>query len=235
MGILFVLMIWAVAAVILASAGIVLLGGLTAYFTRGVKRSRRRAIIAATFFPIACLGWAGTIFVLQWAVNADLLHRDPGLGDVSTCPLPNGYQLLMIDGTDQGSIYNPKTQKTKNVVAEQEDAVDGVRVVQVAGRYILGGLNTSVFDPLPTRSPKVDSYFLLDTNTGKRVTFLTYGELHQAAAQLGIHANLQPIEVVYLRYRFTLFDVLIGFLLLVPPLLSGWLLVRWIVRLRKIG
>lgn len=232
MGILFVLIIWAVVGVILAGIGILVLGRATDYFTRGVERGRRKAMIAAALFPVVCLGWAGTVFVFQWAVNEGLLDRDPGLGDSWTCPLPNGYQLLMIDVPDEGCIYNPKTQR--GIVGAREDAVIRVRVVQVAGRYILGGLDSRPFGPAGNEGGEVDSYFVLDTGTGKHVTYSTYDALREAAAQLGvIQVNLQPIEAVYHRYRFTRFDVLVGFLLFVPPLLSAGLLVLWIIRLRK--
>jgi hypothetical protein len=234
MGIGFVLVIWAVAGVIVAVIGMPVLGGITAYVTRGVKQGRRTAVIAAALFPAACLGWAGTVFVFQWAVNQGLLRRDPDLGDVLTCPLPNGYQLLMTDVTDRGYVYNPKTQRFKDSVLEQEDAVSKVRVVQVAGRYILGAMGRSrPIKPVPNEGGDPDSYFVLDTRTGKRETFSTYDALRRAAGQFGVDVHLQPIEAVYLKYRFTLFDLLAAFLLFAPPLLSAWLLVRWIVRLRR--
>jgi hypothetical protein len=232
MGIGIVLLLWAVVGAILAGVGMLVLGGITANFLRGVNEGRRKAIIAAGLFPFVCLGWAAVVFFFQAAVNEGVLHRDPGLGDVWECPLPNGYALLMIDVEDQGWVYNPKTQ-VDGGVGEQEDAVSGVRLVQVAGRYILGGRDSRSFEQSGNGDGKVDSYFLLDTSTGKRQTFLTYDALRSVAGQLGVQVSLQPIEVAYSKYRFTYFDVLVGFLLCVPLLLAAWLLVRWIVRLRK--
>jgi len=144
MGIGFVLLIWAVAGTILAGIGALLFGGLTSVLTRKVTRGRRRVIIAAGLLPFACLIWAGALFVFQALVNEGVLHRDPGLGDTWHCPLPNGYALMMIDVTDQGWVYNPKTQPGDGVV-EQDDAVAGVRIVQIAGRYIAGGSDTRSF------------------------------------------------------------------------------------------
>lgn len=232
MGIGIVLLFWAVVGTILAGIGMLVLGGATAFFTRRVVKGRRTAIVAAGLFPFACLAWAGALFVFQAFVNEAILHRDPGLGDSWHCPLPNGYALMMIDVTDQGWVYNPKTQAVAGGVGEQEDAVAGVRMVQVAGQYIVGGSDSQSFQHLEQNKNDVDSYFLLDTRTGKRTTVKTYDELRQVASQVGIQLDLRPINSVYSRYRFTWFEVFIGFLLCVPPLLTAWLLFKWIVRLR---
>lgn len=60
-------------------------------------------------------------------------------------PLPNGYQVMMIDVTDQGWVYNPKTQIGSGIFGK-EDAVSGVRNLQVAGRYILGATDSKAFE-----------------------------------------------------------------------------------------
>jgi hypothetical protein len=140
----------------------------------------------------------------------------------------------MIDVTDYGWVYNPKTQGSGGVVGEQEDAIAGVRLVQVSGQRILGGSDSQAFrESRDNNKDQVDSYFLLDTATGKRTNFSTYNALQNATLQLGIQPNLEHIETVYSRYRFTWFDVFVGFLLFVPPFISGSLLVLWIVRLRR--
>ena len=108
---------------------------------------------------------------------------------------------MMIDVTDQGWVYNPKTQHSQSGVAEQEDAVAGVRNVQVAGQYILGGADTKSFEHLGKDSNQVDSYFLLDTRTGKRTKFQTFDALRGRALQLNIELNLQPFNSVYAKYR----------------------------------
>jgi len=218
---------------VVAGIGLLVLGGATAFFTRGVTKDRRKVIVAACLFPFACFAWAGIVFVFQAIVNEGVLQRDLGLGDTWHCPLPNGYRIMMIDVADQGWVYNPKTQHSKSAVGEQEDAVAGVRTVQVAGRYILGGADTSAFAHLGQDSNHVDSYFLLDTQTGKRTQFQSYATLRGAAQRLGIEAKLEPINSVYSRYRFSWFDVFVGFLFCVPPLVGGFLLVRWVLRLRR--
>src|SRR5271157_5520257 len=159
MGIGIVLLLWAVVGTFLAGLGMLVLGGAAAFFTRGVTAGRWKAILVVSLFPFACLAWAGALFGFQAIVNEGVLQRDPGLGDAWHCPLPNGYALLMIDLTDQGWVYNPKTQPGGGV-GEQEDAVAGVRIVQVAGRYILGGSDSQAFQYSGQERTQVDSYFL---------------------------------------------------------------------------
>ena len=124
MGIGIVLLVWAVVGTILASVGALVFGGVTDLLTSGAREGCRKTIFAACAFPFVCLGWAGLVFLFQAAVNGFLLQRDAGLGDWWQCPLPNGYAIAMIDVTDQGWVYNPKTQPDD--IHDQEDAVAGV-------------------------------------------------------------------------------------------------------------
>ena len=178
-----------------------------------------------------CLGWLDGIFVFQAIINATVLHRDVGLGDTWTSPLPNAYALLMIDTTDQGWVYNPKTQPQG--VGEQDDAIAGVRVEQVAGRYILGGSDTRSFEQSESGSDQVNSYFVLDTQIGQHTDYPSYETLRGTARKLGIVLHLEPIDTVYARYRFTWFDVFVGLLAFLPPLAGAVFLTRWIIRLRE--
>ncbi|HKN74720.1 MAG TPA: hypothetical protein VJW94_06060 [Candidatus Acidoferrum sp.] len=231
MGIGFVLLLWAVVGAILAGVGAVVLGGSTALLTRGVAQGRKRVILAASVFPFLCLGWAGIVFFFQAAVNEFVFHRDPGLGDTWQCPLPDGYALLMIDETEQGWVFNPKTQGGDGV-AEGEDSISGVRVLQLSGPYILGGRDSHAYQ-FASKDDNIESYFLLDTKTGKHESFPAYEALRAKAQQLGINLNLERISAVYSRYRYTWFEAFVGLLVCGPPLLAALLLVRWIVRLRR--
>jgi hypothetical protein len=67
--------------------------------------------------------------VFRAVVNATLLYRDLGLGDSSYFPLPNGYSLLMIDVSDQRTVYNPKTEPG-DIVGDQEDATASNQAVR---------------------------------------------------------------------------------------------------------
>jgi hypothetical protein len=110
MGLGIVLLLWLVVGTVLTAIGAAILAGTTGLLTRGITNGRRKVIIAAALLPFVCLCWAGVVFVFQAVINEGLLHRDLGLGDTWHAPLPNGYQIMMIDVTDQGMVYNPKTQ-----------------------------------------------------------------------------------------------------------------------------
>lgn len=228
-----VLLAAGVVGTVLAAISGAALGAGTAFLTKGVQR-RRRAILTAGLFPFACLAWTSVVFAFQETVNEELLRRDPGAGDDWHCPLPNGYALLMIDVTDHGWVYNPKTQ-VGDGVAEQNDAPYGVRLLQVDGRYILGGLDSTADTENNFNSQRVDSYFLIDTETGTRINFSDYESLRAAIEPLGIHPKLEPIATVYSRYRFTWFDVFADLLFCLPPLVAAIFLVRWIILLRRLS
>jgi hypothetical protein len=240
MGLGFVLLIWAAVGLVAASVGAVVLGAATAFATRKVARVRRLTILAAAASPFICLGWGGAVFIFQAAVNQIFLHRDPGLGDTWACPLSNGYAVLMIDETDDGWVYNPATQESGSVT-EQEDAVDGVAVVQVSGRYILGRVNGKSLDrpnfvngmALEPTTKHSDSFFLLDTQTGRRENFTTLDGLQGATKPLAIQLRLQPIAAVYQHYRYTWFDAFAGLVLVAPPLLGFVSLCLWVQHLRR--
>ena len=228
-----VLFIGALVGAILAGIGTVVLGGTTTFLTRGVQNGRGKVILTASLFPFACLGWAAVVLSFQWAVNEGLLNRDPGFGDMWACPLPNGYAVMMIDETDHGWLYDPKTQTLSGGVSERDDTLIGVRVLQISGPYILGGLDSQAYERPSRNANQIDTYFLLDTRTGKHTNFPTYDALDNVAQRLGTKLNLERIIVIYSRYRFTWFEAITDFLLCLPPLISAWLLIRWIVRLRK--
>jgi hypothetical protein len=232
MGLGFVLLIWAVVWIVLGTIATIGLRIAARFFTRGVKEGRQKAVWVITLFPFTCIVWAGMVFGVQAVVNESLLHRDPGLGDDWHCPLPNGYALMLIDVTDEGWVFNQKTQGFDGGVTDTQGSVAGVRMVQVDGPYILGASDSRASERMGENSNQTVSYFLLDTRTGKRDNFATFDELRGVAQQRGIPLKLEPIYVVYSKYRFTWFDGLAAAFLFLPPLVALWLLVRWILHLR---
>jgi len=186
--------------------------------------------MAATLLPFLCLGWGGGVFIFQWLINAAVLHRDPGLGDLWECRLPNGYALAMVDVPDHGWVYNPATQSPGGV-GEHKDAVPNVRILQVSDRYVVGGTDSRPFGQ-QRADDQVDSYFVLDTRAGIQTRFSNLGELAAAVHPLGLRLQLEPIRRVYIRYRYTWFDALAGILFCGPPLLGLVLLGRSILKLR---
>jgi hypothetical protein len=232
MGLGIVLFFWAVVGIVVASVAALTLARTTTLLTRQVRAGRRRVIVAAAIFPFVCLGWGAGVFVFQAIVNEALLDRDLGVGDTWHTPLPNGYQIMMIDVTDQGLVYNPKTQPGSGI-GEQEDAVAGVRKVQVAGQYILGGTDSKSFEHLGEESQNVDSFFILDTKAGRQTKFQTYDALRSKAQELRVNLNLEPINTVYARFRSTWFDMLAAILFFIPPLLGFVVLAWWVWRVRR--
>jgi hypothetical protein len=237
MGILFVLLFWGIAGLILAGAGALAARTTATLLTRGTYEgaqmsARKRVIRIAPLLPFACLLWVGAIFILQGYINTTILHRDMGIGDSSYCPLPNGYSVLMIDVSDQGSVYNPKTQLGDGTVVEREDAISGVRELQVADARLLGGADSRYSEHFGQSSPSIDRYFVLDTRTGKRTDFTTDTALRSAASMLGIELKLKPIFEVYRQYRFTWFDLAAALFMFLPPVLAAAWFLRSIVRLR---
>jgi len=230
-GIGFVLIVYALGGAVAAMIGCLLLRWMVAGFVSGSSRSRTLLLRAVTVFPFACLFWAGSLFVFS-AVNVALLHRDIGVGDGFDCPLPNGYALSFIDRTDVGTVYNPNGRPLWSEV--HENAVDNVTEMQLAGVYILGGVDShrrEHFEEEDISAPNL--WFLLNTKTSERKDFETLEVLKESARRRNIALSLVPIGDLYSKYRFTWFDAFAGVLLVVPPLTAFALLTRRTVRLRR--
>jgi hypothetical protein len=234
MGIGIVLIAYAVAFIVAASIGAVLCGALAYVLTRRSGRRRKQAIVASALFPFMCVLFAGAWFVAYATVNSLVFDRDPGLGDSWQTPLPNGYALNMIDTTDQGTVYNPKTQASGGSIASRDDTVFGVRQLQVTDSLIFGARDTGYFGRIGQESKFVDSYFELDTKQNKVTDFKSLEDLRKQASSEGITLNLRPFESVFGDYRTTWFDYAAGLILIAVPLLGFALLVRWVWKLRRL-
>jgi hypothetical protein len=168
------------------------------------------------------------------------MQRDPGIGDVWKTPLPNGYVLMMIDLPDYGWIYNPATQPMLGGVIEREDAIFGVRELQVANRYLANrylalGVDPHVLENFGTDTVATDSWFLLDTIAGTRGRYASRDDLWKAASAVGVQLSLEPIDRVYWKYRPTPFDRFVRRLFVIPPLLGMTALGLWVILLRRVG
>jgi len=233
MGLLFVLILYAVAMTIAASIGAVILG-IVAFRLIGESGPKRsRAILVSVLFPFACVVFASGWFIAYAVINATVFHRDPGIGDDWETPLPNGYAIRMIDVTDQGEIYNPRTQPIESGPRDKQDEAFGVREVQVASSLIFGASDSGWFGRRGQNSSFVDTYFELNTVTGTRTEFKSLDELRQRAASEGVRLSLRQIASVYSDYRFTWFDYTVGAILLLIPLAGLLALARWIWKMRS--
>lgn len=233
MGLLFVLILYAVFLGVAASIGAAILGFASNRLTKNAGPERRKAIRASIVFPFACVLYAGCWFVAYAAINYSAFHRDPGLGDGWDTPLPNGYALEMIDVTDEGTVYDPRTQAFEGSIGSQSDTVFGVRELQVAGNLIFGANDTGYFGRIGQDSTFVDNYFELNTNTAARTNFKSLPELEKRAASEGVPLRLRPFESVFSEYRYTWFDYLAWTLLLLAPAAGFAWLARWVWKIRK--
>src|ERR1700749_555922 len=182
MGIAVVLIVYAVALTVGAAVGSTLLGSVAFFLTKRSGSRRKRAVLASAVFPFACVLFAGGWFIAYSTINYLAFHRDPGIGDSWETPLPNGYALMMIDTTDQGTVYNSKTQFGDGSVVGREDAVFGVRQLQEARTLIFGARDTGYFDRIGQESNFVDSYFELDTSRNAQTEFKTLDDLRRRAS-----------------------------------------------------
>jgi hypothetical protein len=235
MGIAVVLIFYAIAMTIAASVGAAVLGLATYALTKPSGAGRKRAVLTAVIFPFLCVVWAGLWFVAYAGINASVFHRDPGFGDGWDTPLPNGYALMMIDTTDQGTVYNPKTQDGSGSVSSRDDAVSGVRQLQVSGKLIFGARDQGYFQRLGQESKFVDAYFELDTDKKTHTEFKSIDDLRRRAAEEGVTLNLRLFESVFGDYRTTWFDYASGVILLAVPVCGLFWLVRFVWKIRLAG
>ncbi|WP_158786898.1 hypothetical protein [Granulicella sp. L46] len=140
----------------------------------------------------------------------------------------------MIDTTDQGTVYNPKTQASNGSIASRDDAVFGVRQLQVSHSLIFGASDTGYFGRIGQESKFVDSYFELDTKQNKVTEFKSLEDLRKRASSEGILLNLRPFESVFGDYRTTWFDYAAGLILIAVPLFGFASLVRWVWKIRTL-
>jgi hypothetical protein len=233
MGLGVVLIFYAIALMMAATVGAVIFGSISYLLTRQLWPRSKRAILASIFFPYLCVAFAGAWFASYAIINYEVFHRDPGLGDSWETPLPNGYALMMIDTTDQGTVYNPKTQRMGGSVEGQDDAVFGVRQLQISNELIFGARDDGYFGRIGQESKMVDTYFELNTSKKTHVEFKSLEELRQRATSHGIALNLREFYSVFYDYRTTWFDYLSLAIMVFIPFAGFLLLARWIWRLRR--
>jgi len=234
-GIGLVLLLYAIVLGVLAMVGSAILVAIATWVTRPARNRRKMAIIASAAFPFGCVAFAGVWFILYAVINYAVFHRDPGLGDTWETPMPNGYALMMIDVTDEGTVYNPKTQGGYDSVVSGQDTEFGVRQLQVSGTRIFGARDSGYFGRIGQNSSAVDTYFELNTDQGMPIEFKTIDELSRHAAAEGVTLKLRDFASVFRDYRTTWFDYFAGLVLLFSPIVAFLFLVRWVWHIRGTG
>ena len=239
MGIGLAIVDWVLKGTVLATACAILAGLTAANLVPRGRVGRTRLILWTCVYPFACSAWLLGVFVFQAYVNEALLYRDAGIGETWQTPLPNGYAVLLLDETHDGTVFDPATHfstgSNNDVYPDGPDAVSGVRVIQVAKNRILGGAGPRGQYSSQAARDRVDYYFLLDTSAHTRANYDNYDDLTLAATALGIATRLEPLYDVYKRYRYTWFDLFVVTLALIPVLGAGFVIGRRILRLRRIA
>lgn len=233
MGPLFVIFFWILLGGVLSILGGFFLAFLVRFLLRGIPTGQGPAIVIGAVLP--AFGFAylfGSVLVFSlWSAARD---RDWGWGDSWDTPLLGDYHLMMIDLTDQGTIYNkadPTVYRNGSVSGspDQQDVVFGVTRMEVRPPYFLGAASNDQSFP---RKDDESRFFILDTRSGARTDETSLASLQTAAQRLGSPLELEPVETIYNRYRYRLVDLIPVAFLAIPPLAAGIFLLRAFLKLR---
>jgi hypothetical protein len=158
-----------------------------------------------------------------------------GWGDSWDTPILGNYHLLMVDDTDQGTVYDrddPRVYSNGSVGSADgdRDVIFGVRRLEVRPPWLLGTAAPKDFMNEPADSPDT-LFFILDTRTGLREDEHSFESLKSAAQKLGAPLHLETVEAVYNARRYDKADLLLLVLLSMPPILACVFLMRALIRL----
>ena len=154
MGMLFVLIFWAIALIILS----LILGLITLPFSYFLcKRQRKRKMVLSFLTPGVFIGiYAVSSFVCM-IIIAIILGSDIGIGDSWSMPLKNGYELTSVDTPEYANI-NRRNDLLK------ENLIDGITHIQVVGDSVIG--------------KRADgNYFIFNLQNGDKEDNLSYQNL----------------------------------------------------------
>ena len=154
MGILFVLIFWAIALIILS----LILGLITLPFSYFLcKRQRKRKMVLSFLTPGKFIGiYAASSFVCM-IIIAIILGSDIGIGDSWSMPLKNGYELTSVDTPEYANI-NRRNDLLK------ENLIDEITHIQVVGDSVIG--------------KRADgNYFIFNLQNGDKEDNLSYQNL----------------------------------------------------------
>jgi hypothetical protein len=219
------------AGIVLACFAAVVLFAVGALLTRGVERGRGGFLVVTVLFPFLCVAWMGAAYVGHGFVNVLIFDRSVAGADEIDFPLPNGYALSFAQGTREvAALYRPKGwPRWRN---GKQEGIPDVRLLQMANGYMLGGRGRRLVEAPEADDRIVESYFLLETGSGRKREFATLAELEQAAGELGLRTQLQAAGTLAAAYGRTWFDGVLPLLMLLPVGLAGFGMLRWMGRLR---
>ena len=152
MGMLFVLILWAIALIILS----LILGLITLPFSYFLcKRQRKRKMVLSFLTPGIFIGIYTASSLVCMIIIAIILGSDIGIGDGWSMPLKNGYELTSVDTPEYANInrrYDP------------ESLIDGITHIQVVGDSVIG-------------KGADGSYFIFNLKNGDKEDNLSYQNL----------------------------------------------------------
>ena len=154
MGMLFVLIFWAIVFVVLS----LILGLITLPFSYFLcKRQRKKKMVLSFLTPGVFIGiYAVSSFVCM-IIIAIILGSDIGIGDSWSIPLKNGYELTSVDTPEYANI-NSRNDPLK------ENLIDEITHIQVVGDSVIG--------------KKADgNYFIFNLQNGDKEDNLSYQNL----------------------------------------------------------
>ena len=152
MGMLFVLIFWAIALIILS----LILGLITLPFSYFLcKKQRKKKMVLSFLTPGIFIGiYTASSFVCM-IIIAIILGSDIGIGDGWAMPLKNGYELTSVDTPEYANInrrYDP------------ECLIDGITHIQVVGDSVIG-------------KEADGNYFIFNLQNGDKEDNLSYQNL----------------------------------------------------------
>ena len=128
MGILFVLIFWAIALIILS----LILGLITLPFSYFLcKKQRKKKMVLSFLTPGIFIGIYTASSLVCMIIIAIILGSDIGIGDSWAVPLKNGYELTSVDTPEYANI-NRRNDPLK------ENLIDGITHIQVVGDSVIG-------------------------------------------------------------------------------------------------
>ena len=154
MGMLFVLIFWAIALIILS----LILGLITLPFSYFLcKKQRKRKMVLSFLTPGIFIGiYAASSFVCMLII-AIILGSDIGIGDSWSIPLKNGYELTSVDTPEYANI-------TRRNDPLKENLIEGITHTQVVGDSVIG--------------KRADgNYFIFNLQNGDKEDNLSYQNL----------------------------------------------------------
>lgn len=237
MGILFVLIFWAVTMTVAAFvAALVLSSWVRRFFRARPGPAPAAALLLALLLPFLAEAYVASAFVV-YAVWSYTRGRDMMLGDSAETPLPDGFRLIMIDVPDEATVYKPPAGKSFadggpiGCTDGQPDCAFGVESMQIAGPWIFATATSHwLTDPVPPP----DRYVVFNTKVVTREDFSSLQELYSAANARGVILHLEPVQAIYDRYRTTWADWTYALIVVVViPLLVLLFLLRRLIRLRN--